>query len=122
MIVFHEGMWTSQRCGWSGSEHLSIDRFYVGHVWSVGKVGETVCADNAVDLSLSFFLNTRVDGHEINEAAGRRACLKRQFKINQSRGASELRLTVSDAAKRHQLAQMIKRLGIEMHPLPLYTV
>ena len=74
-------------CGWSASEHLSIDRFYVGHVWSVGKVGETVCADNTVDLSLSFFLNTRVDGHEIDEVAGRGNCLWRHFKTNQSREA-----------------------------------
>ena len=75
MIVFYEAMWKAYPCRRRGSQELSIDRFGVGHIGSVGKVGETVSTDDAINLSLSFFLDNRIDGHVIEEAAGRRDCL-----------------------------------------------
>ena len=67
MIVFHKSVWKAHWYGRARSKHLSINRFNIWHIRPVRKVGETV-SDDAIDLSLSFFLNTGVDGHIIEEA------------------------------------------------------
>lgn len=86
MIIFHKAVWKAHRYGWAGSKHLSINRFDIGHILPVGKVGETV-SDDAIDLSLSFVLNTGVNGHIIEEASSHGCCLWRSAsEINQSRG------------------------------------
>lgn len=86
MIVFNKSMWKAHRYGWARSEHLSINRFDIGHIWPVRKVGETV-SDDAINLFLSFVLNTGVDGHIIEEAAGHGGRLWRCIsEIHQSRG------------------------------------
>jgi len=74
MIVFHKAVWKTHRYRWAGAKHFSINRFHIGHIRPVGKVGQTV-SDDTVDLSLSFVLNIRVDGHIIEEAAGYRGRL-----------------------------------------------
>ena len=67
---------------------------------SVGKAGETGSANDAIDLSLGFFLDSRVDGHVIEEATDRGDCLWSFLSKPTSREDSKLLLTVSDAAKR----------------------
>ena len=69
IIVFYKSVWKAHRYGWARSKYLSINRFDVGHIRPVRKVGEAVSND-AIDLSLSFILNIGVDGHKIEEAAG----------------------------------------------------
>ena len=70
IIVFYKSVWKAHRYRWARSKHFSINRFDIGHIRPVRKVGETV-SDDAIDLSLSFVLNIGVDGHKIEEAAGR---------------------------------------------------
>ena len=69
MIIFHKAVRKAHRYRWAGSKDLSINCFDKGHIRPVGKVGETI-SDDAIDLSLSFVLNTGVNGHIIKEAAG----------------------------------------------------
>ena len=95
MIVFNKSMWKAHRYGWARSEHLSINRFDIGHIWPVRKVRETV-SDDAINLFLSFDLNTGVDGHIIEETAGHRgSLLEMHFRNPLIKGNQ--RLTVSVA-------------------------
>ena len=57
--------------GLSASQDLAVDCFEIRHGLPVGKVRETVSANDAVDLSLSFLLNTGVGCHVVEEATGR---------------------------------------------------
>ena len=100
-------MWKAHGNGWARPKQFSINRFDIGQIWPVRKVGQTV-SDDAIDLSLSFVLNTGVDGHIIEEAAGHGGRLRRCIsEINRSKGTrgSQCQLPLISSIRR-QLAVM----------------
>ena len=95
MIVFHKSVWKAHWYGRARSKDLSINRFDIRHIRPVRKVGETV-SDDAMDLSLSFVLDTGVDGHIIEKAAGHGGRLQRCIsEINRRKGDQMLTVSVA---------------------------